>query len=491
MKKFYMLLLVILAGFSFLQAQNYQTFYSDRIAYFSGENGNAKCIRIDSISVDVDSIFYPFHNIQLLYDDCFTPYGNSWIGEKIVIDTNGYNFFFNKDHDTIKIKTDALLNESWTAYQLPESITVIANVTRYDTSGLLGQIDSIKTIEFKVYDESMDLITHQLNDMTLELSKNYGITKTFNFYLFPDYYVYIYPFEDQFEEYELVGLSKPKIGIQNLTWFGVYDFQPGDEIHVLYKDKCNSGPEGYYSNTTKTIQKFLSKIEYSDSIVYRIDKKQSSLTTTNDTSFFNYLHDSLNAVIVRNADFNKLPDEPVIAIDGYEAYTYRMEYDDRLRKIKPYSYETLIYSNDSCWLGLVADGCDAEFEYIEGLGGPYYWCVNNFSCMDAGTENTLVYYKKGDETWGTPLVVTGIDQEVLNNEIEVFPNPTNDILNIKTTPDKLPFRLEIIDLSGRVLISKEIRTDSYSMSLDENLKGIFIYTISNHNLIKTGKLIIE
>jgi hypothetical protein len=104
-----------------LSGQNYQTVYSDRIAYFEDETGNVKCIRIDSVAGNIDSVLYPFHNIQQLDYDCFTPYGDSWIGEKIIIDTNGFNYFFNRDHDTIKIKTNALMNESWTAYHIPGS----------------------------------------------------------------------------------------------------------------------------------------------------------------------------------------------------------------------------------------------------------------------------------------------------------------------------------------------------------------------------------
>ena len=132
------------------------------------------------------------------------------------------------------IKTTALLNDSWTAYYLPDSIKIIATVISHDTMSFLGQLDSVKTIGFQVYDKNMDLLDYPLNTMELRISKNFGFVKTFNFYLFPNLTDYT---SERFEEYSLIGLSNPEIGIQNLTWFEINDFQPGDELHIVNESR--------------------------------------------------------------------------------------------------------------------------------------------------------------------------------------------------------------------------------------------------------------
>jgi hypothetical protein len=148
-----------------LIAQDFQAVNSGRIAFYKNQSGNVKCIQIDSAKFQVDSIYYLFSNIQQLDFDCYMPYGDSWMGKKIIAGKKDYDYFFNKTHDTIKIKKNAVLNENWVAYELINSIKVIAEVIKYDTLSFIGQKDSVKTIEFQVYDESMSPVYKILNGL--------------------------------------------------------------------------------------------------------------------------------------------------------------------------------------------------------------------------------------------------------------------------------------------------------------------------------------
>jgi hypothetical protein len=145
-------LLLYLFSSWLLFGQNYQPVNLKRISYFDNHYRSIKCIRIDSVIFLEDSTLYPFSNIRPTEDGCFTPYGDSWVGEKIIKKENGLNIFFNRDHDSIKLNTTALLNESWTAYYIPDSIRIIATLISHDTMSFLGQLDSVKTIAFQVYD---------------------------------------------------------------------------------------------------------------------------------------------------------------------------------------------------------------------------------------------------------------------------------------------------------------------------------------------------
>ena len=202
MKKSKLLFLIFWFGSSFVMAQDYQAVKSGRVAFFENEQGGIKCIRMDSVEYKTDSVFYPFSNIQQKVFDCFTPFGASWIGYKIISKGNGYTIFLNNNHDSVKIKTNSILNESWTAYEFPDSSTVMATLVKLDTLTLLGQPDSAKTIGFQVYDKNLNPVNHRLNSMSIILSKKYGLAKTLNFSLFPDFESNYYN-EDQFQEYNV------------------------------------------------------------------------------------------------------------------------------------------------------------------------------------------------------------------------------------------------------------------------------------------------
>jgi hypothetical protein len=484
MKPLSAILLMFMLFFPILSAQHYQTVYSDRIAYFNNPAGNVKCIRIDSVTHENDSVFFLFNNIQQMDYDCYTPYGPSWIGEKVIV-RDSMNLFFNLKNDTIQIKTNALPDESWIAYELADSTKIIARVIDFDTLSFLGLIDSVKTIGFQVYDKTMTAVDHVVNDLTIVISKNFGLVKTVNFVQFPNY-KYSFQYEP-LEVFDLIGLSKPAVGIQNLTWFEVFDFQPGDEIHTTYNSNiimCSGFEE---SISSRTIDKYISRFNYADSIVYEIDQEHLYQEThPNDT--IEYTHDTVRMVITPNPSFDKLPGEPVIS-DG-EAYAYKMTNGTHIEKTSPTQTEKIWGTGNSCWTNCCYDGGVSWCNYYKGLGG--YWSSDdNYLCIGS-SQSQFVYYKKGDKTWGTPLVIADIPDADESPDIEIYPNPAIDRIWIKMTSSSLPAAFEIIDLSGKTLLQKEIDTELTPVKIGDELHGFYLYRIiKKSEIIHYGKLLVE
>jgi hypothetical protein len=472
-----------------LIAQDFQAVNSSRIAFFKNQSGNVNCIRVDSVKFQVDSIYCLFSNIQQLDYDCYTPYGDSWMGKKIIVGNRDYDYFFNQNHDTIKIKKNAILYESWVAYELLDSIKIIAEVIKYHSTSFLGQVDSVKKIGFQVYDEFMSPVSHDLNNKSIILSNNYGLIKTLNFYLFPDYeteYLRNY----QLEEYDLIGLTNPTLGIQNLEWFDVHDFQVGDELHILYKES-DYGPDTEYDyfKTKKTIHKYLERIDYIDSIIYFIERKQSKHVTLNDSNSFDFVYDTIKSVIKPNELFNTLPGEPIISSS---VYAYNMTVGNHISKTEP-SFASMLISqyNDTCWSDCCADGCYPSYTYIKGLGGPYYECSNAFSM--GGMENELVYYKKGQVIWGTPLTITGDSEISIEGDIEIYPNPTKETVWIKTITSILPYSIALLNLQGQILMTKEIDSELTCINVKKytSTSGIYLFKIINKGRVRLIKFIIN
>jgi hypothetical protein len=442
-------------------------------------------VKVDSVKKVTDSLYYFQKEIQNR-ESCFK-IGFSWIGDNVVIKSTGDNLFFNRNYDTITIKTLAKLNDSWLAMERKNSLKVIAQVTKHDTVTFLGIKDSVKTISFKVYDYSMTPITSDLNNLTIQVSKNYGLVKTLNFLLFPDFGE-LSPSPSNLnilKELKLVGLSNPKLGVQNLTWFDAFDFQVGDILHIYEEDSYSQNPQN--ATITKTIQKCISRINYPDSIMYVFDNEELIKTTKTGT-LYTYIHDTINLIVKANTEFDKLPGV-IVYFDKMPnfAYTNVMTSSARPEKFREESSPFQV-NEDTCMSEIAMDaGCN--YKYQRGLGGPYFLRVE----MTTGKyyERTVKYYKKGSETWGTPLIITNIS-EVKPNSTRVYPNPARDQINITVSSSNTSFTFDLMDVTGRLILKKYIKGANNTAIDVSNLKGLFLYKITAQNkVIASGKLIIK
>jgi hypothetical protein len=487
MKKSKLLFLIVIFHSSCVIAQHYQPIHSGKISYFIDQYGSVKSIRIDSVEFKTDSVLHPVSNIQQKEFNCVTPYGTSWIGKKVIIQSNGLTVFLNIESDSVKIKTIAILNESWTAYRFPDSSTVVATVINSDTLSFLGLVDSVKTIGFKVFDKKMNPLSHMLNSMHIIISKSYGLVKTLNFSMFPGFDEYYY-YQDLLQEYTLAGLSAPKLGIQNLEWYDVNDFQIGDELHVRYESSEWYDPAYKVYDLRQTIYKYLGRKENVDSIVYTIERTQSRKQTAIANTTYTYIHDTIESIIKPWPLFEELPGEVIIS-DNW-AYTLSMNADTIISKTIPSYYSRFHAISESCWSDCCADGCFPTDTYFKGLGGPYYEC-ENFG-MGGGITNKLVFYKKGSERWGMPLVITSVKEYSIDDKIDLYPNPAKNRIYITVQNLELPIILEIVNMEGQVLIVGKVDSNSSSVNIENLKSGIYIYRFSkNGERVKTGKLIIE
>lgn len=478
----HLLLLLSVPGAS----QHYQTISSNRISYFESESNDVSCIRIDSANYGKDAVFFPFAQIQQLGPNCSTPCGASWIGRKVLIRDNGDNIFLTVNNDSVIIKTTTSINDSWTAFQLSDSLLIIATVIHQDTLHFLGLVDSVKTVGFSVYDKDLNLLNCSLSQMQLRISKQHGLITTFPFGLFPGLQQ---DFPDaSFGVYELVGLSDPEVGVQNLTWSAVHDFQPGDELHITYESVYTDLSQDL-SITDKAIYKYLERHDYPDSIVYFCSRLQRILTTTDQGSTTVFYNDTLKTVITPDTVFDgKLPGEPVIS--DVEAYAYQMTNGTVIAKIKPSVHETIMPSSDSCWIKPIADGCFPSYTYIKGLGGPYYECTHAFAA--GGEERKLVYYKKGTTSWGSPLTITSTDEYTGNTTISLFPNPASDFITICLPEHTSPVFFELADISGRTVFAKSIDSPRQRINIMDLNAGTYLYRLRTDNtVLKTGRLILR
>ena len=130
--------------------------------------------------------------------------------------------------------------------------------------------------------------------------------------------------------------------------------------------------------------------------------------------------------------------------------------------------------------------------FYTATGGENYITIGNF-LDDFSTNITTInsqgigrgYYKIDDVTVS---LATGIEDIHHQNNIEIYPNPFEERLNIKSNyTDDL--EMTIYDLTSRNMIHTRF-TNSVSLNTEQFGKGIYLYEIRNVNgVVKKGKVV--
>jgi hypothetical protein len=460
---------IILNNCFSLFAYDYQTVYPDKIALYENEDGLIQSMKIEKNETEANRfIYYPLETIRRVEANCYTPKGDSWTGKKIIISA-GWNFFFNEDGDTIKIKTDAGLNESWIAYNVG-AISVEAKVQNKESLPFLGLEDSVKTIVFQVFNGNAAVTEHKLNNKKIRLSKRYGLIQTVNFYVFPkekNFYL-DNPFYESLGEYELIGLTNPTAGVQNLTWQEVWNFEVGDEIHVVEEWMF------YFQSKTinKQILKFLSKQKIDDKFVYQAQKSEHNAEyniidydIVGELFSESFVFDEITYATPTPfySGFDNLPGE--LIMEGGEVYYFTMSNGDILSKITAPANMEIVKGENDCWEAYVTP-IKTPVKYTKGLGGPYYYNGN----INGNGKRELVYYKKGDTTWGEPLIITGM-ANIEKNAIQLYIDFKGKFLHIFNAESNV---LNIYNMQGIKVKSISVFKSDYQVDISELPSGLYI-----------------
>ena len=97
-----------------------------------------------------------------------------------------------------------------------------------------------------------------------------------------------------------------------------------------------------------------------------------------------------------------------------------------------------------------------------------------------------------DDFWVVKLASAfGIENfENLNNQVVVYPNPSTGLFNLTTTVKAS--KIEVVNALGAVIYSAQVNVDRIQVNLSQEAKGVYFYTLSNHEtIIGRGRLIVE
>lgn len=465
-------LLLLLPALLF--AQDYQTVRSDFIHFFLDENGNDHGLEIDSVEVNGnDSVFYNYSTLRFpdyAVIDAFVP---SWVGGGVIIKSNGDNYFFNVDLDSILIKTQALLNESWPVLHLDGSAFIQGEVTAHQPESVLGITDSVKTISLQALDNLSNPINHPINGSTLKLSKSRGLTQGLDFHYFPN----------DTTEISLVGSENPSAGLHRFPRSLIYDYQIGDEFHYEGHESFWFGNPDQHKRIIRVIDiQNVGDSRTAQFEVYWWKQTAPGSVTTGfrlDTVDYDGLSQNLAEAMPGEAEqmfdtTNLWGSLDLVEYGHHQSGLHAVQLPDFI--------EALQWEPDTNGYWVPAQTISGYHHYESyfavGLGRTYQriylWDgLNDY----ADIEESLVYFKKGIEEWGTPFTMSEIqtvDSQV-KNDLLIFPNPirSGQTLNLGQTWESI----QVLNLSGQIILSakqvgqldtSELNPGIYFLNLEKN-----------------------
>ncbi|HNX42948.1 MAG TPA: T9SS type A sorting domain-containing protein, partial [Bacteroidales bacterium] len=486
-------------------AQYYQAVKTDATYYYYDSTSmQIISARIDSVAISgTETSYFAMRQIRQTDYGCWTTNGASWLGDEIIEYPDGktqfifYPFSPSDSNDVYTIYSQAGIGESWRFYNYHNGLQYIeATVDHIELVDFPELADYVKVIVLNCKDTSGQIVANPINGESLMLGMNYGLLRLPKF----DELSYSPKF------YSFIGKTNPNAGYQVPKTLDIFDFQPGDELHVAgYSENYNYG--GTYTYSTAIVSRYLSRYDYpsGDSVLYTFE--YCSLTyhkNNNGVEDYSYLKDTLDQTVSPSytPQFDTEPLEPVmIPESGWWTYPFtgmsgNSQYCPEGIPYKAFDY-LMMWSDDGngCLWPVTFDGfCNYQTLYFKGLGGPYYHCDDPTYW---GKEyRDLKYFKKGDVIWGSPLACdslmeVGMKERRDDLSIKLFPNPANDYLTIAApATNQLPAVFQLIDNTGRVILEQRQQSQTEILNIYKIAPGCYYFRwIPKSGDIITGKLI--
>lgn len=435
--KYLIFLCAVLFSLSAL-GQQYAPFYPDRTDLFLNDSDqHLRGIAIRDSSDQNSGMYFHFHVMDLSNLLCVSPFGTSWIGDSVQMESDSLFHYFNEEGLPIHIRP---LSSLWTLYTYPNGDKIQASLSGIDTTTVNGQLDSTKTFSLSVIDGMGAAVVNDISGKTITLSKQNGWVSTMPWGWFPR----------ESDSYSLTSFNR-------MTFGDVYDYEVGDEWQIengsaFFRYRVLSKS---WSLVMDTVSYDLEKETFTPSVVppfYSLDTVSHSYTNLDQ-----YIYEKMPDELFGIGDFDSS-----WHINGRAKFSSNSQSGGYRSYIGPGgrqymasggnipNREKFLYPLDSCLSAtepFEPISLGGEGIYIKGIG------VINVITYDLGafSEEKLIYWKKGSESWGN--LVSGL--ETMQAElwkVRLFPTPASGKMFVEfEVPQRSTVRMEIMDLQGRTI----------------------------------------
>ena len=479
----------ISSGFS----QNYMLFERNRTMNFArlnhlGEDSIYYFMKITGEEVTGEDTTWYF-NTQLRTPvapspDCFLENKDTVIlGSRVLIlnDTDRTHVFFNRQNDSIFIKTQVVVGNTWKFYTWSNGTYVKATVIN-KLEGVLvgGEIDSFYRIKLNVFTAGGTLLADTFpNETKIDFSKTYGLIEFFDFNIFPN------PGDSLGRV--LRGLSNPDIGIVDIDAQTAFEFETGYEFH--FREEMVPDLESDADARIRAWKYFVMEKEIDPlGATYTMERIQFDTVYTDGVPATNIIWDT----VIVHYDFADYAFLDTIEFNVMQNTQYG--YADWVSDHEVYSgvahknvYDWYDYDEASGCLGNPDDISNPRQTYGQGLGTMLYidsTDTNNYYKLE------MVYFKQGLTVYGTPYDFSALDNPVVNfepiNRLMIYPIPATDVIHIEQTFPESGM-LTISDIYGKTVLAESGATNP--ISITSLPAGYYTITITHETGVWQGKLI--
>ena len=473
-----------------LSAQEWLNICSPGTSIYNRYDLQQRGLRWDSVYSpgNFDTVFLSFPNARRIEGEvCIEIDAGGILGREVVKKSTGWFWFFNVNEDTIFFNALAGINDSWEMFSLENGDYIQATVLIQYNDTVLGIVDSTKVIQLQAKNSNNVNIPHIFNQKFIQLSQDYGFTQIYDLRYFP---------EDT-NTHILVGKTNPQLGMQQISWAEVFTFDIGDEFHYY-------GHAGFYvggGETSYTIKKVLEKILYgNDSVSYQMEVCESATyygpggsttTTYHDTTWIKYILHGVNPL----STFDQLP-QSFFPYSSWAAHKYNWYHNQfqgrRLKEIEDNAYGFSEYQYN-CWIQLFGWEYPIHIkQFTDGLGltRDDYECYGPTGWFN---RESLVYYKKGSETWGTPvstdcttLVPVEDNPDRLELQVSIYPNPASDFITIEIPTQS---QISILNLNGQEVLEQTTTEPRTVVDISTLPNGLYFVRVRGEMIVGLGKFV--
>lgn len=466
-----LVMLVILLN-NYALGQDYHLFKSDKEVMYRTGSADLHSLYFDSVVFNnPDSIYYNYRVLEELpgwmYDCVYNPNAFSWIGEKVIYTPEDKWLFFNKEGDTIYLRTLVALGDSFVFYRYPQNNGLVkAYVTYLADTVIYGQADQYKKITLVHYNINGLPMLDNITGYQLQISEKFGLLKSLSFKQFPA----------QLKSFYQKDFHRPTKG-------EIFDYHVGDLIE--WRMSVNNGPPGYI------LKEIMDRVdvEGSDSIFYRIKKTSFSWDINGTYSY------SIDTVWEKYGGTNQMvlgffPHQYIFTGEATFTKGSGLGKSGRMCAVKSTGW---ISEYDTCYSNFVEPYLETRKNWA-GLGSELFV---EYAAGFYEYRNEIIAYKKGDEEWGSLLTFTPEPVVTQQPLLKLNPNPANQscILSFANY-NQSNVNLIIYNLLGQKIADKKITPNELvrkqvNLNTQNLMEGVYLIVVEWNESKATTKLVVK
>jgi hypothetical protein len=272
-----------------------------------------------------------------------------------------------------------------------------------------------------------------------------------------------------------------------LTISEVFDFEPGDVFHYL-EDMGEYNPGSSTSqkriNRITILDRYYSKAE--DTLFYKrsIEGYRYYISDYDENHYYIYkysFHNYKDSVFYTNLDSSIF----YYLYNVYYPYMDLGRYDEDPDTLISFSTE---YCNHNVNEYLSHRWNFYDFEFGKGIGITKDIIVlEECSCYTRNIK--LIYFNKYPDSCGIADTFTDIAKIFKNTDINLWPNPANDIVNIEKPNSDSTTEIIFYDINGKIVLTEKIKEKTSQIDISFLSNGVYSIRVIQNKKVTSLKFV--